>query len=55
LKEIISIAEYLNTNYAENQLVNILRSLERNHPNMNSTCKDNSKTYRRIKSTKGEQ
>ena len=53
--EIISITEYLNTNCAEYQLVNIVKSLERNQPNMNSTIEDNSKRCRRIKSTKTEQ
>jgi len=33
--EIMSTAEYLNTKYKENQLVNIVKSHESNKPNMN--------------------
>ena len=34
--EIINIAEYLNTNYKEDQFVNIVKNHERTQPNMNS-------------------
>jgi hypothetical protein len=37
--ETINIAEYLNTNYKENQFVNIVKSHESAQPNMNSTIK----------------
>jgi len=33
--EIINIAEYLNTNYKEDQFVNIVKSHESTQPNMN--------------------
>jgi hypothetical protein len=35
--EIINIAEYLNTKYAEDQFVNIVKSYKSNQPNTNST------------------
>jgi bisphosphoglycerate-dependent phosphoglycerate mutase len=38
-EQIINIAEYLNTKYAEDQFVNIFKSHEINQPNMNSTIK----------------
>ena len=37
--EIINIAEYLNTNYKEDQFVNIVKSHESIQPNMNSIIK----------------
>ena len=37
--EIINIAEYLNTNYKEDQFVNIVKSYESTQPNMNSIFK----------------
>jgi len=37
--EIINIAEYLNTNYTEDQFVNIVKSHESTQPNMNSIIK----------------
>ena len=37
--EIIIIAEYLNTNYKEDQFVNIVKSHESTQPNMNSIIK----------------
>ena len=37
--EIINIAEYLNTNYKEDQFVNIVKNHERTHPNINSVLK----------------
>jgi len=37
--EIINIAEYLNTNYKEDQFVNIVKSHESTQQNMNSIIK----------------
>jgi len=37
--EIINIAEYLNTNYKEDQFVNIVKNHESAQPNMNSVLK----------------
>ena len=37
--EIINIAEYLNTNYKEDQFVNIVENHESTQPNMNSVLK----------------
>ena len=37
--EIINIAEYLNTNYKEDQFVNIVKNHESTQPNMNSVLK----------------
>jgi len=37
--EIIHIAEYLNTNYKEDQFVNIVKSHESTQPNVNSIIK----------------
>jgi hypothetical protein len=37
--EIINIAEYQNTNYKEDQSVNIVKSHEISQPNINSTVK----------------
>jgi hypothetical protein len=37
--EIINIAEYLNTNYIEDQFVNIVKSHESTQPSMNSIIK----------------
>ena len=37
--EIINIAEYLNTNYKEDQFANIVKSHESTQPNMNSIIK----------------
>ena len=50
--EIINIAEYLNTNYKEDQFVNIVKNQESTQPNRNSIMEDSSKDHRRIKSTK---
>jgi len=36
---IINIAEYLNTNYKEDQFVNIIKNRESTQPNMNSVLK----------------
>ena len=41
--EIVNIAEYLNTNYKEDQFVNIVKSHESAQPNMNSIIKTASK------------
>jgi len=41
--EIINIAEYLNTDYKEDQFVNIVKSHESTQPNMNSIIKTASK------------
>jgi hypothetical protein len=37
--EMINIAEYLNTNYKEDQFVNIVKNHESTQPNMNSIIK----------------
>ena len=37
--EIINIAEYLNTNYKEDQFINIVKNHESIQPNMNSVLK----------------
>ena len=37
--EIINIAEYLNTNYKEDQFVNIVKNHESTQPHMNSVLK----------------
>jgi len=37
--EVMNIAEYLNTIYAEDRFVSIVKSHECNQPNMNSTTK----------------
>ena len=37
--EIINIAEYLNTNYKEDQFVNIVKNYESTQPNMDSVLK----------------
>ena len=37
--DIINTAEYLNTKYAEDQFVNIVKSHDSSQPNMNSTIK----------------
>jgi len=37
--EIINIAEYVNTDYKEDQFVNIIKSQESTQPNMNSIIK----------------
>ena len=38
-EEIIDIAEYLSTNYKEDQFVNIVKNHESTQPNMNSVLK----------------
>ena len=42
--EMINIAEYLNTNYKEDQFVNIVKNHESIQPNMNSVLKLATKT-----------
>ena len=37
--EIINVAEYLNTNYKEDQFVNVVKSHESTQPNINSIIK----------------
>ena len=37
--EVFNIADYLNTNYRENQFVNIVKNHESTQPNMNSIIK----------------
>jgi len=49
--EIIKISEYLNTNYKEDQFVNIVKSHESIQSNMNSIIKTAAK-IKNIKSTK---
>ena len=48
--EIINIAEQLNTNFKEDQFVNVVKNHESTQPNMNSVLKLATKT-RKIKST----
>ena len=43
-REIIKIAEYLNTNYKEDQFVNIVKSHESTQPNTNSIIKTSAKS-----------
>ena len=38
-QKLINIAEYLNTNYKEDQFVNIVKNHESTQPNMNSVLK----------------
>jgi hypothetical protein len=38
-KKVINTAEYLNTQFRENQFVNVVKSHENNKPNVNSTIK----------------
>jgi hypothetical protein len=49
--EINNIAEYLNTNYKEDQFVNIVKKHESIQPNMNTVRMLATKIKRRIKST----
>ena len=46
--EIINIAEYLNTNYKEDQFVNIFEKHESTQPNMNSVLKITTKIMEEI-------
>jgi hypothetical protein len=46
--EIISIAEYLNTEYKQDQFVKIVTSHESNQPNMNSTIKTAAKVVEEL-------
>ena len=47
-EEIINIAEYLNTKYAESQFVNIFKTHEINQPNVNSTTKTAAKATEKL-------
>jgi len=49
--EIINIAEYLNTNYKEDQFVNIVKSHESTQPNMNSIIKTAAKITEELSQT----
>ena len=49
--EIINIAEYFNTNYKEDQFVNIVKSHENTQPNMNSTIKTAAKITQELSQT----
>ena len=46
--EIINIAEYLNTNYKEDQFINIVKSHESTQPNTNSTIKTAAKITEKL-------
>jgi len=46
--EIINIAEYLNTNYKEDQFVNTVKSHESTQPYMNSIIKTAAKTIEEL-------
>ena len=46
--EIINIAEYLNTNYKDDQFVNIVKSHESTQPNMNSIIKTAAKITEKL-------
>ena len=49
--EIINIAEYLNTNYKEDQFVHIVKSHESTQPNMNSIIKTAAKITEELSQT----
>ena len=46
--EIINIAEYLNTNYKEDQFVNFVKNHESTQPNMNSITKSAAKVIEEL-------
>jgi len=46
--EIVNIAEYLNTNYKEDQFVNIVKSHESTQPNTNSIIKTVAKIIKEL-------
>ena len=46
--EIINIAEYLNTNYKEDQFVNTVKNHESTQPNMNSVLKSATKVIEEL-------
>jgi hypothetical protein len=46
--EIINTAEYLNTNYKEDQFVNIVKNHESTLPNMNSIIKSATKNIHKL-------
>jgi hypothetical protein len=51
-EQIINTAEYLNTKYAEDQFVNIVKSQESNQPYMNSTIKTAAKVAEELNQSK---
>ena len=51
--EIISIAEYLNTKYKEDQFVNTVKVLESTQPNMNSILKSAAKILEELNQLSG--
>jgi hypothetical protein len=51
--EIINIAKYLHTNYAEDQFVNIVKSHAGNQPNMSSTIKTAAKVAEELNQSNG--
>ena len=52
--EIINIAKYLHTKYAEDQFVNIIKSHAGNQPNMNSTIKRAAKVAEELNQSNGK-
>ena len=52
--EIINIAEYLNTNYKEDQFVNIIKNHENTKPNMNSVLKSAAKIMAELSQLSGK-
>jgi hypothetical protein len=46
--EIINIVEYVNTNYKEDQFVNVAKNNESTQPNMNSTIKTAAQTTEKL-------
>jgi len=52
--EIINIAKYLHTKYAEDQFVNIVISHAGNQPNMNSTIKRAAKVAEELNQSNGK-
>jgi hypothetical protein len=52
--EVINIAEYLNTNYKEDQFVNIIKTHESTQPNMNSIIKSAAKIIEELSQLNGK-
>ena len=52
--EIINIAEYLNTNYKEDQFVNIVKNHDSTKPNMNSILKSAAKIIEELSQLNGK-
>jgi len=52
--EIINIAEYLNTNYKEDEFVNIVKRHESTQPNMNSIIKSAAKVSEELSQLNGK-